>query len=175
MVDNIHPMKSGKAKYVVQTLGGMGMTSVQTHATQLTTALARLTGAEGRLLGAQGIAQSSDAKLVMLGDPYVRETMDLFSRITLAIIGIGSVEPSSLLARSGNVFSPEALDDVQRAGGVGEFSLCFYDREGRAVKTQLTERVIGITREELANVQRVMALAGGPSKTEAIRGRCAPG
>lgn len=44
MVENIHPMKSGKAKYVVQTLGGMGDPRVQTHANQLTTRLAKLTG-----------------------------------------------------------------------------------------------------------------------------------
>src|SRR3954466_1893646 len=50
MVDNIHPLKGATAKYVVQTLGGMGDPSVQTHATQLTTRLARLTGAEPRLL-----------------------------------------------------------------------------------------------------------------------------
>ena len=43
MVDNIHPKNSGKTKYVVQTLGGMGNPAVQTHATQLTTRLARLT------------------------------------------------------------------------------------------------------------------------------------
>ena len=55
MVDNIHPLKGTKAKYVVQTLGGMGNPSVQAHATQLTTRLAQLTGAEPRLLPVQGV------------------------------------------------------------------------------------------------------------------------
>jgi hypothetical protein len=52
MVDNIHPMKAGKARYVVQTLGGIGDPTVQIHANQLTTRLARLTGAEAHLLSA---------------------------------------------------------------------------------------------------------------------------
>ena len=84
----------------MQILGGMGDPSVQTHATQLTARLARLTGAEPRLLLVQGITSSREAKLVMLADPFVRETMDLFSHLSLAIIGIGAVEPSELLARS---------------------------------------------------------------------------
>jgi len=46
MVDNIHPLKNAKAKYIAQILGGMGDASVQTHATQLTARLARLTGGE---------------------------------------------------------------------------------------------------------------------------------
>lgn len=37
MVENIHPLKGAKARYIVQTLGGMGDPSVQTHATQITT------------------------------------------------------------------------------------------------------------------------------------------
>ncbi|MBU2961036.1 sugar-binding transcriptional regulator [Citreicella sp. C3M06] len=170
MVDNIHPMKSGKAKYVVQTLGGMGDPAVQTHANQLTTRLARLTGAEAHLLSAPGVAQSREAKLVLLGDPYVRETMDLFSKITLAIVGIGAIEPSSMLARSGNVFSSRELSDVTDAGGVGDISLRFFDSSGDPVRTPLDERVIGMTLEELSNVERVIGLAGGQSKTEAIRG-----
>ncbi|MCW2306320.1 sugar-binding transcriptional regulator [Rhodobium gokarnense] len=170
MVDNIHPMKTGKAKYVVQTLGGMGSPAVQTHATQLTTRLAKLTGAEPRLLSAQGVAQSREAKLVMLSDPYVRETIDLFSSITLAIMGIGAVEPSRMLASSGNVFSAGELSDVAEAGAVGDMSLRFFDKDGRMVKTPLDDRVIGMDMVQLGEVERVIALAGGKSKTRAIAG-----
>lgn len=170
MVDNIHPLKAAKARYVVQTLGGMGDPSVQTHATQLTTRLARLTGAEPRLLPVQGVASSREARLVMLADPFVRETMDLFSRISLAIIGIGAVEPSELLARSGNIFSPQELARLQEDGVAGEISLRFFDAEGRLVKTPLDDRVIGLSLEELGKADRVMALAGGQSKTAAIAG-----
>ena len=73
-------MKSGKAKYVVQMLGGMGNPTVQMHANQLVTRMAKLTGAEPHVLSAPGVAQSREAKLVLLSDTFVRETMDLFSR-----------------------------------------------------------------------------------------------
>ena len=170
MVENIHPMKNGKAKHVVQTLGGMGDPTVQIHANQLTTRLARLTGAEAHLLSAPGVAQSREAKLVLLNDAYVRETMDLFRKISLVIVGIGPMEPSGMLARSGNIFSSRELADVEEAGGIGNISLRFYDANGGFVKTPLDERVIGMTLEEHAKVDRVIALAGGQSKTEAIRG-----
>ena len=156
MVDNIHPLKSAKAKYVVQILGGMGDASVQTHATQLTARLAKLTGGEPRLLLVQGITSSREAKLVMLADPVVRETMDLFGRLSLAIVGIGAVEPSELLARSGNTFSKQEMAMLHEAGAVGEISYRFYDEAGKPVETPLNDRV--------------MALAGGESKTQAIAG-----
>ncbi|PDT37062.1 MULTISPECIES: sugar-binding transcriptional regulator [Sinorhizobium/Ensifer group] len=170
MVDNIHPLKTAKAKYIVQILGGMGDASVQTHATQLTARLARLTGGEPRLLLVQGITSSREAKLVMLADPVVRETMDLFGRLSLAIVGIGAVEPSELLARSGNTFSRQEMAMLHEAGAVGEISYRFYDRDGKPVETPLNDRVIGISLEDLRKADRVMALAGGESKTEAIAG-----
>jgi DNA-binding transcriptional regulator LsrR (DeoR family) len=170
MVENIHPQKSARAKYVVQTLGGMGDPSVQTHATQLTTRLARLTGAEPKLLPVQGVTSSREAKLLMMADPFVRETMDLFGSITLAIVGIGAVEPSELLARSGNIFSSRELADLAEAGAVGDISLRFFDKGGKPVKTPLDERVIGLPLESLARVDRVIALAGGAKKTAAIAG-----
>ena len=170
MVDNIHPMKSNKARYVVQTLGGMGNPAVQTHATQLTTRLARLTGAEPRLLSAPGVAQSREAKLVMVSDPYVRETMDLFRKVTSSIVGIGAVEPSSMLARSGNVFSEKELAELAEAGAVGDIGLRFFDHKGSLIKTPLDDRVIGMPLEDQANIGRVIALAGGKTKSDAIYG-----
>jgi DNA-binding transcriptional regulator LsrR (DeoR family) len=170
MVDNIHPFKNAKAKYIVQILGGMGDASVQTHATQLTARFAKLTGGEPRLLLVQGLTSSREAKLIMLADPVVRGTMDLFGRLSLAIVGIGAVEPSELLARSGNVFSRQEMAMLNEAGAVGEISYRFYDKDGKPVETPLNERVIGITLEDLRKADRVMALAGGESKTQAIAG-----
>ena len=170
MVDNIHPMKPGKAKQVVQTLGGMGDPAVQIHANQLTTRLAKLTGAEAHLLTAPGVAQSREAKLVLLSDTYVRQTMELFSKVTLAVVGIGAMEPSGMLSRSGNVFTSREIAEVTNAGGVGDIGLRFFDAEGRPVTTPMDERVIGMSLSELGKTSRVMALAGGPSKTFAIRG-----
>jgi DNA-binding transcriptional regulator LsrR (DeoR family) len=170
MVENIHPQKSAQARFVVQTMGGMGDPSVQTHATQLTTRLAKLTGAEPKLLPVQGISSSREAKLLMLSDPYVRETMDLFGSITMAIVGIGAVEPSELLARSGNIFSARELADLADAGAVGDISLRFFDKDGKLVKTPLDERVIGLPLEDLSHIKRVIAVAGGQKKTQAIAG-----
>lgn len=52
---------------------------------------------------------------------------------------------------------------------MGDISLRFFDKDGKPVKTPLDDRVIGLPLENLSNVDRVIALAGG-SKTEAIAG-----
>ena len=59
---------------------------------------------------------------------------------------------------------------LQDAGAVGEISYRFYDKDGKPVETPLNERVIGISLEDLKKAGRVIALAGGESKTQAIAG-----
>lgn len=170
MIDNTHPMRPGSASAIVQMLGGIGNPNVQKHATQLTTRLAQLTGAKPMILSAPGLAASREAKLVLLGDSFVRETMDEFKNITLAIVGIGAIKPSQMLADSGNIFSASELDQIQAAGAIAEIGLRFFDKDGGDVKAPFEERVIGMSTEELRAVRRVIALAGGQAKTEAIAG-----
>ena len=153
----------------MQILGGLGDPSVQSHATQLTTRLALLTGAEAQLLPAQGVVSSSAARLVMLGDVYVRAAMDQFRRMTIAFVGIGALQPSVMLANSGNAFTKEELQDLAQRGAVGDISLRFFDRNGAPVHGPLDERVIGVTLEELKTTARVVGVAGGDRKVEAIR------
>jgi len=169
MVDAIHPMKRPHAERVVQILGGIGNPAVQSHATQLTTRLAHLTGAEAQLLPAQGVVNSAAARLVMLGDVYVRAAMDQFRRMNIALVGVGALQPSVMLANSGNAFTDGEMQDLARRGAVGDISLRFFDRNGVPVHGPLDDRVIGVTLEELKQTPRVVAVTGGERKVAAIR------
>ena len=168
MIDNVHPKNQGKAKAVVQTLGGIGNPNVQKHATHVTTRLAQLTGAESVLLQAPAVAASKEARIILLGEKYVREATEQFTNISLAFIGIGGIEPSEMLAQSGNIFSEKELSQLTKKGAVAEMSLRFLNADGKQVITPLNDRVIGMNLEQLREVPRVVALAGGKSKTKAI-------
>jgi len=169
MVDSIHPLKRVAAERVVQMLGGMGNPNAQLHATHLTTRLAQLTGAAPQFLPAHGVASSAAARLLLLGDSYVRATTDQFRRITLALVGIGDIEPSRMLANSGNVFSAAELEELRDSGAVGDICLRFYNQAGNQVRTPLDERVISISLAELHAVARSVGIAGGARKVAAIR------
>ena len=112
---------------------------------------------------------SSAARLVMVGDLYVRAAMEQFRRLTVALVGIGALQPSLMPANSGNAFTDEELRDLARRGAVGDIGLGFFDRKGAPVHGPLDERVIAITLEELKVTPRVIGVAGGERKVEAIR------
>ncbi|MDE0534370.1 MAG: hypothetical protein OXI01_23400 [Albidovulum sp.] len=119
-----------------------------------------------------GISSRSETILKMVDNvrPMRSNRTGLFGKITLSIVGIGAVEPSSMLARNGNAFLASELAEAAEAGGVGDIGPKIFDKIGRPVKTPLDNRVNGMTLEKQARTDRVFALAGGRAETDAIRG-----
>jgi DNA-binding transcriptional regulator LsrR (DeoR family) len=103
-------------------------------------------------------------------DHYVRDALDLFDHVTTALVGIGAIEPSKLLADSGNRFSIAELEELRAQGAVGDVLLRFFDTHGAAVNTPLNQRVISMQLEQLRRVDRSIGVAGGERKFAAIRG-----
>jgi DNA-binding transcriptional regulator LsrR (DeoR family) len=135
--------------------------------------MATLTRGDAFFLPAPGVAGSAETARVYLDDPFVRATMERFDQVTLALVGIGAVEPSKLLASSGNIFSAEELDLLRQHSAVGDICLRFFDQQGQPLLTPLNERVIGMGLEQLQQVARSVGIAGGQRKLHAIRGALA--
>jgi DNA-binding transcriptional regulator LsrR (DeoR family) len=170
MVEAMHPSPRASGAHVVQILGGIGSPSAELHATQLTQRLANLLGGVATLLPAPGAVGSAEARRVMFNDRYVLEAIALFKSMTVALVGIGAVAPSKMLAASGNVFSAKELKSLSERGAVGDICLRFFDEDGEPVVTPLNERVIAIELADLVRVERVVGIAGGRRKFAAIRG-----
>ncbi len=168
MVDTLHPSTAGDGGKVVQILGGVGSASTHFQAMLLAQRLAGLIGASPVLLQAPGVVGSAAAKTVLVRDPAVEEAAHLFPTLDLALVGIGSLEPSTLLAKSGNTFSIAERKQLRKAGAVGEICFRFINRDGQLVDSALMQRVIGINLAELKRTPRVVGIAGGESKTRAI-------
>jgi DNA-binding transcriptional regulator LsrR (DeoR family) len=169
MVDALHPVTAVTGTKVVQILGGVGDPSAAGHATHLIRGLGQRLHGQGEFLPAPGVVGSPEARDILLQDPFVHETMALFESLSVALVGIGTVQPSGLLARSGNVFSPDELASVRELGGVGDICLRFIGEDGSPVKTPLDDRVIGIALEQLKQTPRSVGVAGGQRKVAAIR------
>ena len=170
MVDAMHPMTRQMGAQVVQILGGVGNPAAENHASQLVRRLAMLVQGEAVFLPAPGITGSAETRRLYLQDQYVNNAVRQFERVTLALVGIGSVEPSRLLVSSGNVFSPEELDTLRAQGAVGDICLRFFDANGAPITTPLNNRVIGMALDQLQQVRRCVGIAGGKQKLAAIRG-----
>lgn len=169
MVDAMRPLNRPTGSQVVQILGGLGNPSASIYAARLTERFANLVKGTAVYLPAPGVTASKEAHDSFLRDTFVSHAVETFDKLTLALVGIGSLEPSVLLARSGNVFSLEELETLRAANAVGDVCLRFFDGEGRHIQSELDARVFGIAPEQLKQVRRSVGIAGGARKMHAIR------
>ena len=70
--------------------------------------------------------------------------------------------------RDGSIISQAELDGLLEKGAVGDIALRYFDAEGRGVESEINDRIIGITLEQLKRGPKVVAVSGGPHKVPAI-------
>jgi len=168
-VDAMHPRSVQVAERVVQLLGGVGNSTVQTQASRLTGRLAQLTRAEAGYLMAPGLLASGEMRQVLVTEPNIASVLDAYQGLTMALVGVGSLEPSPLLRESGNALAVDDQERLRALGAVGDVCTRFFDAEGRPIVSDLDERVLGIDPDTLRAIPRRVGVAGGVRKWGAIR------
>jgi DNA-binding transcriptional regulator LsrR (DeoR family) len=169
-VDAMHPLLRGSTEYVVQVLGGVGSADSQVYATRLIERLARLTHAQPVFLLGPGVVASASARQALLRDPHFAETLAFYDRLSMVLVGIGSLEtPSRVLRENVGVIGEGDQQRLRALGAVGDICMRFFDAEGRPVVSALDDRVLAISVEQLKKTPRTVAVAGGQQKFNAIR------
>lgn len=174
------PTRAATGIEVVQLAGGSARLGRDRDAGQLARTLADRLGAVDHPIHAPAFVASASLRDALAGDPEIHAAMARFDALTLAIVGIGAISaddgagPASSLARSG------ALDDAElarlvAAGAIGDLVVHPFDAEGRFVSPDLAARAVAIGVDALRRVPRVVAVAAGTAKSEAIRGALATG
>jgi DNA-binding transcriptional regulator LsrR (DeoR family) len=135
--------------------------------------LAERTGAEAYLVPVPFFANTVEDKSVMLAQAGVREAIALADRASLCIGGIGEATPRGFIASEG-MASTREIAEVIAAGAVGEIFGHFFDARGNEVPNGMSNRAMAPDLERLRN-RKIVALAGGSDKIEAIRSILASG
>jgi DNA-binding transcriptional regulator LsrR (DeoR family) len=168
-VDVMRPKRLQVVDTVTQLVGGVGSPDVQMQATRLISRLADMTGARPQFLPSAGVLATPRIRDAIAEDSAVAEVVKSWQDLTLALVGIGALVPSSLLKRSGNALADADLRELQARGAVGDVCLRYFDHMGQHIASPFDERVMGITPDDLKSIPRRLAVAGGIRKLSAIR------
>ncbi len=97
----------------------------------------------------------------------VAEASAQLPNVTKAVAGVGLWEPGQSLLHD----SSSEIDrrELARLGVCAELSGVFLSEDGDPIRTELSERMIGITGEELRAIPEVIIIAHGPAKLRAVR------
>ena len=170
MVEAFQPCDSINNVSVIQLTGGLHQVARGFNPVDLTSKLSqKISGSNLYQLFAPAIVDNRATKEVLLKESTIKTTLDRFSSINIAVVGIGSMypSPSTMLYRDGFI-RDEELQNTAGLRLAGDINSHFYNEEGQACDTIFDERTIGIDLKQLSRIRYVMALAGGPHKVRAI-------
>jgi DNA-binding transcriptional regulator LsrR (DeoR family) len=135
--------------------------------------LVERTGAEAYVLPLPFYANTVEDRSIFLGQRGVAPVVEMGVNATLRLVGIGTMEADASILSTGMV-EREEFDEARRAGGVGEVLGHIFDLSGRLIETGISGRTLSMPAAEIGR-HKTIAIAGGRSKTDAIRAVIASG
>ncbi len=144
-----------------------------TAAVEVTNVLARKFDARVMHVPSPGFAATAELAESFLSSPPVARALERARSADVVMVSIGITGMDSLLVAEG-FMSEGSMNDVMKAGAVGEIFGRYFDAEGNKVGADGLHP-IALTLEDLRNATRVIGVAGGVEKADAIRGAIATG
>lgn len=143
--------------------GGLGE-AVELEANYLASLMAQKAGGRYRLMHVPE-QLSAEAHDTLVREPHIQEVLRLLRSARIVVHGIGDATTMAARRKS----SPALLAELERKGAVGEAFGFYFDRAGSIVHRG---RSIGLSFEDLKNVDTAIAIAGGAGKAEAVAAVC---
>ncbi|MFD1198841.1 sugar-binding transcriptional regulator [Brucella gallinifaecis] len=163
---NHMPRVSAKDIQFVSLLGGLTR-NFAANPHDVMHRIAEKTGRPAYVMPVPFFANTSEDREVLLAQKGVTTVFEMGCRAELKIVGIGTVDSHAQLVTSGVIDLTE-VEELSTRGAVGEMLGHFFDKNGIRLETGLTARTIAASVEN-ADMSRIIGLAGGLSKAEAIR------
>ncbi|HEY8475761.1 MAG TPA: sugar-binding transcriptional regulator [Chloroflexota bacterium] len=155
---------------VVQMIGGAGSRYPDIDGAELARRFAERLGGRYRYLHAPLLVDSPATCQALLQEPSIRDVLDRAAQAKVAVVGIGSVEPSISAPLRAGYTTTEELAALQRLGVVGDVCGRHFDIHGRLPDIELNRRVIGLDGQALRRIPYVVGVAAGRLKGRAILG-----
>lgn len=167
LVQHVEPQERPTGPTFIQLMGAIGTSPGRIDASEQSRTLARRFRSTFRTLNLPAFAQSQRARNLFLSHDEIMALWSTFDSVTLAVVGLGTLEESAFVERG--VLEESALAEVRAAGAVGEICGRFFDERGRECDTDLRDRVVSIGLDKLRACDDVMAVLSGPARGIALR------
>lgn len=109
------------------------------------------------------------ARNAIVQDRGVQETIALFSKCTIAIIGVGEVSKNSTLVKS-KYLKASDMKEIESNGGVGDLLANFYREDGSEIDTSWNQLRVSASLDQIKKIDNVVAVSAGANKAKAVIG-----
>lgn len=152
---------------VISVMGGLTRGS-DLNSFEITTRLADLLGAQHSYFTAPLYAGSAESRDTIMQLDVFRDILERIRAVDALAMAAGDLSKRSLLMRDA-LPNGTTIEELQKAGGVGDILGTVIDAHGRPIDHPINEKVIGIGIPDLARIPNVILAAGGTHKIPVCR------
>ena len=127
-------------------------------------------GNEFKIIPSPWIMKSRTACELIIQEKGVQDVIHEAENASIALVGMGSLNPETSTLLKNKLLSIEELNDIQKSGAVGEICGKHYDKNGNTLNIEFNQRTVAIDIEKLRNIDTVIGVAAGKNKVDAILG-----
>jgi deoxyribonucleoside regulator len=162
---------------VVQLAGGMILNGEgQDHSEkslnqsdELVVLFSQCLGGTPYFLHAPVFVEDASVKKLLMDVQYIKNSFEMIKQCNKALLSIGGIG-EQVTPFQEHFLSMVDLKSLQAAGAVGHICFRYYDIKGKPVTTDLDDRTIAPTFEQLKKIPNVIGVGAGKEKGKALLG-----
>lgn len=155
---------------VIQAIGSVSNEEVQVDASETCRRLAGQLGGRHIALPAPLVVSAPEVAYSLIQSQQVAGILHYAATADTALVGIGTIEDR----KKGYIFDGYVEEEtsaiLQRDGAVGHICGHHFNAQGEHIVTPMCARTIGINLKQIRRLPRVVGVAWGEHKLDAIRG-----
>ncbi|WP_443639563.1 sugar-binding transcriptional regulator [Blautia sp.] len=151
---------------VVPIMGASNVKRPERDAMDLAKDLAFAYGGTYQYIYAPLFVKNKELKESLIQDDTIEKTLQLAENADVILTSVGSIEYKSWE----NYLGENTFQVLGKKGAIGHIGGHFYNIHGQEIETSLSDRMIGISYEDLKKCKNVICIASGEAKAKAIAG-----
>lgn len=169
MINSLASLDKKLAIKVVPLLGGRGRGEAEYQINELCREFARHFGGTSDTLEAPLVVKSRRTYDLLMEESGIKKIRERWNKLTKVFITIGPPAANAPLMLNYSELE-EAERQQLKTEAVGDVCGRFIDQHGNECQTSLSQKIIGITFEQLMKVPMRIGIGGGNSKVPAVKG-----
>lgn len=153
---------------IVPLIGGIGLLDVSYHSNHLAFTLAQKYNCQVNYFYAPAIADTLEMKHSLENSELIKQICEKGKNVDWAVVAVGNPLLSSTY-RQLQLMNPTIEREIQNSAAIGDVLASFYDINGNSVHSSLSDRMIGISLEDLEKIKNVVVIAAGKEKQVSVK------
>lgn len=171
LVENMKPAQLESIRCIPLLGGPAGYLESNYHVNHIVFGAAKKLNAQAIMIDAPALSETKEIRDALMSTKFIQEIVNLWTKTDIAIFGIGSGMGNLQIKKKRLAFYGSSISHyLSHHEAVGDIISRFYNSKGEHIVSELDEKLIGASLEDLQKINTRIGIAESKDKAMAILG-----